>query len=196
MRSEDPELGHETRGGLPSLVLAALGVVYGDIGTSPLYAFREALHATGGSGARQENVLGILSLIIWALTIVVTLKYVTFVLKADNRGEGGTLSLLGEWWNSACKPPSSRPPWKPASDVVPSLGSRSPAGIRDGVKGPATEDRFLHVRSDTGCRIRQSFPSEWPKGRSSWITAPLTRRPPPRSLVQTMRLPGGPPAVE
>ncbi|MBY5904254.1 potassium transporter Kup [Rhizobium leguminosarum] len=94
MRSEDPELGHETRGGLPSLVLAALGVVYGDIGTSPLYAFREALHATGGSGAHQEHVLGILSLIIWALTIVVTLKYVTFVLKADNRGEGGTLSLM------------------------------------------------------------------------------------------------------
>ncbi|WP_409565936.1 potassium transporter Kup [Rhizobium leguminosarum] len=94
MRSEDPELGEETRGGLPSLVVAALGVVYGDIGTSPLYAFREALHATGGSGAHQENVLGILSLIIWALTIVVTLKYVTFVLKADNRGEGGTLSLM------------------------------------------------------------------------------------------------------
>ncbi|MDF0664044.1 MULTISPECIES: potassium transporter Kup [unclassified Rhizobium] len=94
MRSEDPELGHETRGGLPSLVLAALGVVYGDIGTSPLYAFREALHATGGSEAHQENVLGILSLIIWALTIVVTVKYVTFVLKADNRGEGGTLSLM------------------------------------------------------------------------------------------------------
>jgi KUP system potassium uptake protein len=95
MRSEDPELGHETRGGLPSLVLAALGVVYGDIGTSPLYAFREALHATvGGPEAYQENVLGILSLIVWALTIVVTLKYVTFVLKADNRGEGGTLSLM------------------------------------------------------------------------------------------------------
>ncbi|MBY2988203.1 potassium transporter Kup [Rhizobium leguminosarum] len=94
MRSEDPELGEETRGGLPSLVVAALGVVYGDIGTSPLYAFREALHATGGSGAHQENVLGILSLIIWALTIVVTLKDVTFVLKADNRGEGGTLSLM------------------------------------------------------------------------------------------------------
>ncbi|MBB3527094.1 KUP system potassium uptake protein [Rhizobium sp. BK456] len=94
MRSEDPELGHETRGGLPSLVLAALGVVYGDIGTSPLYAFREALHATGGSEARQENVVGILALIIWALTIVVTVKYVSFVLKADNRGEGGTLSLM------------------------------------------------------------------------------------------------------
>ncbi|MBA9032932.1 KUP system potassium uptake protein [Rhizobium leguminosarum] len=94
MRSEDPEVEHETRSGLPRLVLAALGVVYGDIGTSPLYAFREALRATGESGAYQENVLGILSLIVWVLTIVVTLKYVTFVLKADNRGEGGTLSLM------------------------------------------------------------------------------------------------------
>jgi len=94
LRSEDPELGHETRNGLPALVLAALGVVYGDIGTSPLYAFREALHATAGSGSHRDNVLGILSLIVWALTIVVTVKYVTFVLKADNRGEGGTLSLM------------------------------------------------------------------------------------------------------
>jgi KUP system potassium uptake protein len=94
MRFEDPELEYQTRSGMPALVLAALGVVYGDIGTSPLYAFREALHATGVSGAHHANVLGILSLIVWALTIVVTLKYVTFVLKADNRGEGGTLSLM------------------------------------------------------------------------------------------------------
>lgn len=94
LRAEDPELGHETRGGLPALVLAALGVVYGDIGTSPLYAFREALHASAGGGSHRANVLGILSLIVWALTIVVTVKYVTFVLKADNRGEGGTLSLM------------------------------------------------------------------------------------------------------
>ncbi|MBW8789685.1 MAG: potassium transporter Kup [Rhizobium leguminosarum] len=94
LRSADPEVEHQNRRGLPSLVLAALGVVYGDIGTSPLYAFREALHATGGSGAHHANVLGILSLIVWALTIIVTLKYVTFVLKADNRGEGGTLSLM------------------------------------------------------------------------------------------------------
>lgn len=94
LRSEDPELERATRSGLPSLVLAALGVVYGDIGTSPLYAFREALRATAGTGSHRDNVLGILSLIVWALTIVVTVKYVTFVLKADNRGEGGTLSLM------------------------------------------------------------------------------------------------------
>ncbi|MDU0365431.1 KUP/HAK/KT family potassium transporter, partial [Rhizobium sp. 25PS6] len=107
LRSADPELEHQTRQGLPSLVLAALGVVYGDIGTSPLYAFREALHATGESGATHANVLGILSLIVWALTIVVTLKYVTFVLKADNRGEGGTLSLM----TLAREGLSGRPKW-------------------------------------------------------------------------------------
>jgi len=94
LRSEDSEVEHTKHGGLPALVLAALGVVYGDIGTSPLYAFREALHATAGSGTHRDNVLGILSLMVWALTIVVTIKYVTFVLKADNRGEGGTLSLM------------------------------------------------------------------------------------------------------
>ncbi|NLS06286.1 potassium transporter Kup [Rhizobium sp. P32RR-XVIII] len=107
LRSEDPELDHETRSGLPSLVLAALGVVYGDIGTSPLYAFREALHATAGSGSHRDNVLGILSLIVWALTIVVTIKYVSFVLKADNRGEGGTLSLM----TLARESLSGRPAW-------------------------------------------------------------------------------------
>ncbi|QKC83170.1 potassium transporter Kup [Mesorhizobium sp. NZP2077] len=75
------------------LMLGALGVVYGDIGTSPIYAFREALHASPGIDARV-HVLGVLSLIVWALTIIVTIKYVAFVLRADNKGEGGTLSLM------------------------------------------------------------------------------------------------------
>ncbi|MER9599422.1 potassium transporter Kup [Mesorhizobium sp. M0244] len=75
------------------LMLGALGVVYGDIGTSPIYAFREALHASSGPVARND-VLGVLSLIVWALTIIVTIKYVAFVLRADNKGEGGTLSLM------------------------------------------------------------------------------------------------------
>ncbi|WFP60204.1 MULTISPECIES: potassium transporter Kup [unclassified Mesorhizobium] len=75
------------------LMLGALGVVYGDIGTSPIYAFREALHASSGAVARHD-VLGVLSLIVWALTIIVTIKYVAFVLRADNKGEGGTLSLM------------------------------------------------------------------------------------------------------
>ncbi|WP_095087157.1 potassium transporter Kup [Mesorhizobium sophorae] len=75
------------------LMLGALGVVYGDIGTSPIYAFREALHASPGTDTRSD-VLGVLSLIVWALTIIVTIKYVAFVLRADNKGEGGTLSLM------------------------------------------------------------------------------------------------------
>ena len=77
------------------LMLGALGVVYGDIGTSPIYAMREALVAASGSEvAKREDILGVLSLIIWALTIIVTIKYITYVLRADNRGEGGTLSLM------------------------------------------------------------------------------------------------------
>jgi KUP system potassium uptake protein len=71
-------------------------VVYGDIGTSPLYAFREAVAAVTGGGEHlaREAVLGVLSLIVWALIVVVTLKYVLILLRADNRGEGGTLALM------------------------------------------------------------------------------------------------------
>ena len=77
-----------------TLALASIGVVYGDIGTSPLYAFREAILAAGGSAASPAAVLGVLSLILWALIIVVTLKYVLVLLYADNHGEGGPLALL------------------------------------------------------------------------------------------------------
>jgi KUP system potassium uptake protein len=78
------------------LMLGAIGVVYGDIGTSPIYAFREALAASSSDGSMVEraDVLGVLSLIVWALTIVVAIKYIGFVLRADNRGEGGMLSLM------------------------------------------------------------------------------------------------------
>ncbi|BCH12876.1 putative potassium transport system protein kup (plasmid) [Mesorhizobium sp. 131-3-5] len=83
------------------LMLGALGVVYGDIGTSPIYAFREALHASaGGNVANRGDILGVLSLIIWSLTITVTIKYIMFVLRADNRGEGGVLSLVALARNS------------------------------------------------------------------------------------------------
>jgi KUP system potassium uptake protein len=71
--------------------LGALGIVYGDIGTSVLYAFRECL-AHGIND--QKGILGILSLIIWTLTLLVTVKYLTFVTRADNQGEGGILALL------------------------------------------------------------------------------------------------------
>ena len=77
----------------PALALAALGVVYGDIGTSPLYALRECLSPAHGVAPTPEAVLGLLSLIFWALTLVVTLKYVVFVLRADLDGEGGIMAL-------------------------------------------------------------------------------------------------------
>ncbi|PSS60005.1 potassium transporter Kup [Ensifer sp. NM-2] len=87
-------------------MLGALGVVYGDIGTSPIYALREALHAsTGTNQAGREDVLGVLSLIVWALTLIVTIKYVVFVLRADNKGEGGTLSLMALARRSLVKRP-------------------------------------------------------------------------------------------
>src|SRR5258708_24780387 len=80
-----------------ALALGSIGVVYGDIGTSPLYALREA--GIGASGAHHEElasgtVLGVISLILWALFIIVTLKYVVILLRADNNGEGGTLTLM------------------------------------------------------------------------------------------------------
>jgi KUP system potassium uptake protein len=77
-----------------ALTLGAIGVVYGDIGTSPLYAFREALAQTALGGIDRGEIVGVLSLALWALIIVVTLKYVLFLMRADNNGEGGVLSLM------------------------------------------------------------------------------------------------------
>ena len=77
-----------------SLTLGAMGVVYGDIGTSPLYAFKECFHEAHGLEPGRAEIFGVLSLIFWSVMLVVTLKYVIFMMRADNRGEGGTLSLL------------------------------------------------------------------------------------------------------
>src|ERR1051325_11377099 len=78
-----------------ALTIGSIGVVYGDIGTSPLYAFREAIvAATSGGDVTRVAVLGVLSLIFWALIVIVTLKYVLLLLRADNNGEGGTLTLM------------------------------------------------------------------------------------------------------
>ena len=79
---------------LATLALGALGVVYGDIGTSPLYALKECFVGPHGFPVSQQNVLGILSLIVWSLNFVVTFKYLSMVMRADNRGEGGILALL------------------------------------------------------------------------------------------------------
>jgi KUP system potassium uptake protein len=86
---------HSTAG-FKALMLGSIGVVYGDIGTSPLYALREAVMAASGPSAvvSPQAVLGVVSLILWALIVVVTLKYVLILLRADNHGEGGTLALM------------------------------------------------------------------------------------------------------
>jgi len=78
---------------LATVSLATLGVVFGDIGTSPLYAIRECFHGEYGIAAVADNVLGVLSLIFWALLLIVSLKYLIFILRADNDGEGGVLAL-------------------------------------------------------------------------------------------------------
>ncbi|SFK54685.1 potassium transporter Kup [Methylocapsa palsarum] len=88
----DPPLPKKSAFG--SLALGSLGVVYGDIGTSPLYALRESLHHLKSAGVTDAGVIGTVSLLIWALFFTVTAKYVLFLMHADNRGEGGTLSLM------------------------------------------------------------------------------------------------------
>src|SRR5271168_942331 len=90
--AETPHSGH--RASLTTLALAALGVVFGDIGTSPLYTLKECLHAAGGEKASTADLFGILSLMFWALIMVVTVKYLTFVMRADHNGEGGIFALL------------------------------------------------------------------------------------------------------
>src|SRR5215831_4266295 len=96
--AEKAEAGDSSQSatGLLGLAIASIGVVYGDIGTSPLYAFREAVNAAVGSEGMPAStaVYGVLSLILWALIIIVTLKYVIVLLRADNNGEGGTLTLM------------------------------------------------------------------------------------------------------
>ncbi len=79
---------------LPAITLAAIGVVYGDIGTSPLYTLRECLSGQFGFGVERDAIFGFLSLIFWLLVVVVSIKYLTFVMRADNAGEGGILTLM------------------------------------------------------------------------------------------------------
>jgi KUP system potassium uptake protein len=94
-----------TGGARAALSLAALGVVFGDIGTSPIYALRESLHGKHGLAPSPENVLGLLSLIVWALILVISVKYLAFVMRADNCGEGGMIALT-----ALVSPPSRHRP--------------------------------------------------------------------------------------
>src|SRR4051812_12252434 len=84
----------DTTRAFAKLALGAVGVVYGDIGTSPLYAIKECFNGVHGVAADTNNVLGVLSLVFWSLTLVVVVKYLSFIMRADNRGEGGILALL------------------------------------------------------------------------------------------------------
>lgn len=96
--SPDPlhsHAGGPGAGSLASLTVAALGIVFGDLGTSPLYALQEAFNGERGVAATPENVTGIVSLFLWSLIVMVSIKYVLVLMQADNRGEGGLLALLG-----------------------------------------------------------------------------------------------------
>jgi KUP system potassium uptake protein len=85
--------GHAPKGPVALLALGALGIVYGDIGTSPLYAFRETFHGHE-LAVTETNILGILSLVFWSLVVIISIKYLLFVMRADNNGEGGILALV------------------------------------------------------------------------------------------------------
>lgn len=93
MESAENEVNH-TKEALPKLALAALGVVFGDIGTSPLYALRESFSFHSQLVVNEANVLGVLSLVFWSLIFIISIKYLTYVMRADNRGEGGVLALM------------------------------------------------------------------------------------------------------
>src|SRR5215210_7851870 len=91
----DAKHEHASKHVSKAAILGALGVVFGDIGTSPLYALKEAAHAASHGGElRPETVLGVLSLILWSLIVIIAVKYCSFILRADNRGEGGIIALL------------------------------------------------------------------------------------------------------
>jgi KUP system potassium uptake protein len=89
----EPSASHKKEG-FWALAMGSVGVVFGDIGTSPLYAMREALHHSRSGGTAELAVLGVVSLVTWALILIVTIKYVVFLMRADNKGEGGTLALM------------------------------------------------------------------------------------------------------
>ncbi len=94
MNSTQHHSGNVTGKRLAVLALAALGVVYGDIGTSPLYAVKEVFAGNHPIPVTEANIFGALSLFFWALIIVVSVKYVSFIMRADNRGEGGIMALI------------------------------------------------------------------------------------------------------
>src|SRR5690349_1725447 len=92
--SDETAHGHAPQGSLAKLAVGAIGIVFGDIGTSPIYAFRDTFAGHHTLHVDQLHVYGVLSLIFWSMMIIVSLKYVTIIMRADNKGEGGSLALL------------------------------------------------------------------------------------------------------
>ncbi len=139
-----------------ALTIGALGIVFGDIGTSPLYAMRESFDGGGHTLAVSEaNVHGILSLILWSLLIVISVKYLAFVMRADNEGEGGILALTVLLRPADGHPrqgePSSPPPARTGADrrtPRPDGGSRR-GGCRPSRSPPAGRGRWSAPRSGT-----------------------------------------------
>ena len=112
------------RADLAKLAVAALGVVYGDIGTSPLYAVKECFSQPHGVAVNPTNVLGILSLVFWSLLLVIVVKYLTFIMRADHHGEGGNLTLLA--------PVSARPALATPNSTPPRKKTRTPEEKKGG----------------------------------------------------------------
>jgi hypothetical protein len=163
-----PHAGAHTGAGFWTLTLGSIGVVYGDIGTSPLYALRESLasatrHA-GHSTLTREMVFGVVSLILWALIIIVTIKYVVLVMSADNKGEGGTLSLITRRTTStsSCRRPacvrrtSPRRPPRAAAAVRPRRRSMPAASMMPGRRKPPVRAAAAAPRSRALCRLQSS----------------------------------------
>jgi len=98
---------HEEKKKIPALALGALGIVFGDIGTSPLYSLRECFHGAHAISPEPDNVLGVVSLILWSLIAVISIKYVVLIMRADNQGEGGILALM----SLVCPRPDTKLNW-------------------------------------------------------------------------------------
>lgn len=133
MRSPKKASSHAGGSSTRSLAIAALGVVYGDIGTSPLYAVKECFAGEQGAALTSHNILGVISLIFWSLTMVVVIKYLTFVMQADHDGEGGILALLA--LATQGRPPAKGWNWVTVLAVLGLFGAALLYG--DGVITPA-----------------------------------------------------------
>ena len=142
-----------------ALTLAALGVVYGDIGTSPLYAFKEVFHA-GHVPVTPGNVLGILSLLFWTMTIIVSVKYVLLILRADNNGEGGLIAMMALATTAVAERPALRRTLRAIGKSTEPI--EIAARFREGRKAAKRVERGLQLLAAAGVARR---------AREGWFVA-------------------------